>query len=44
MHCFVSGLDLVQTFAFSLPMPGLAQEAEVAGLDEGQYADCTGAQ
>lgn len=43
MHCFVSWLDLVQTYAFSLPLPSLAQEAEVVRLDEVQYADCTGA-
>lgn len=43
MDCFVSQLDLVQTCAFSLSLPSLAQEAEVLRLDEGQYADCTGA-
>lgn len=39
----LSWLDLVQTCAFSVPLPSLAQEVEVVRLDEGQYADCTGA-
>lgn len=39
----LSRLDLVQTCACSTLLPRLAQEVEVVRLDEGQYADYTGA-